>query len=160
MSSEKYPYIERENFDSGEIYKFFKDNLVGHRITKITHESIELDNGYVVKIHPNYGCDCGKGNSFIDFPSAKGALDAAIMNVKYEETEYDEQFSEPGFKIFVLMKNHKICFEGNDASDGEPYYGSGFWVDATMPADREREAEEAKRREEARRARNGGTLWW
>ena len=56
--------------------------------------------------------------------------------------------------------NNKICFEGNDASDGEPHYGSGFWVDATMPADREREAEEAKRREEARRARNGGTLWW
>lgn len=93
-------------------------------------------------------------------PPAKGALDAAIMNVRYEETEYDEQFGESGFKIFVLMKNNKICFEGNDASNGEPYYGSGFWVDATMPADREREAEEAKRREEARRARNGGTLWW
>lgn len=92
MSSEKYPYVQRENFDSGEIYKFFKDNLIGRKITKITHESIKLDNGYVVKIHPNYG--------------------------------------------------------------------SGFWVDATMPADREREAEEAKRREEARRARNGGTLWW
>lgn len=37
---------------------------------------------------------------------------------------------------------------------------TGFWVDATMPADREREAEEAKRKEEARRARNGDTLWW
>ena len=76
------------------------------------------------------------------------------------KTEYDEQFGEPGFKIFILMKNHKICFEGNNASDGEPYYGSGFWVDATMPADREREAEEAKRREEVRHSRNGGTLWW
>lgn len=61
MSSEKYPYIERENFDSGELYKFFKDNLIGRKITEITHESIKLENGYAIKIHPNYGCDCGKG---------------------------------------------------------------------------------------------------
>lgn len=35
---------------------------------------------------------------------------------------------------------------------------TGFWVDATMPADREREAEEAKRKEEARRAHEANEL--
>ena len=65
-----------------------------------------------------------------------------------------------GKSLTRIAAQGMMCAGGSDASDGEPYYGSGFWVDATMPADREREAEEAKRREEARRARNDGILWW
>ena len=59
------------------------------------------------------------------------------MGLEYEESWSDEYADNTCFRIFILMKNNKISFEGSDATDGEPHYGSGFWVSATMPDDRE-----------------------
>lgn len=143
--SNKYPHLQHVKLDSGELCALFETSLVGRRIVKIDGETIELDNGYVIKITPNCGCTCGKGDSFIDLITEQDEpLDAAVMNVEYEEVWDYERFDSPGFKIFILTKNNRICLEGNDATDGEPYYGSGFWVRATMPEHRLREAVEPR----------------
>jgi hypothetical protein len=153
MSDEKYPLLGGDNFDSGEFYRFLKSALIGRRIIKFSSTYIELDNGYTVKIRPNWGCDCGNGSAEIEADYVDKPLDAAVMNVKYEEIEdYDERH-HTGFRIFVYMKNEVINIEGTDAyEEYEDYYGSGFWLDAEMPEHRaQREAKEAER--EAKRSK-------
>lgn len=76
------------------------------------------------------------GESIIEVDAISEPLDAAVMGLEYEESWSDEYSDNTCFKIFILMKNYKISFEGSDATDGEPHYGSGFWVSATMPNDR------------------------
>lgn len=157
----KYPRLSEDNFDSGEFYQFLKNALIGRRIMKLTSTYIELDNGYTVKIRPNWGCDCGNGSAVIESDYVGEPLDAAVMNVDYEEIkEYDDRYHE-GFNIFIYMKNKVINIEGTDAYEDGNYYGSGFWVSAEMPVDREREVEESKRREEEaarKRKRAGGAM--
>lgn len=141
----QYPHLQHENLDSGELCTLFETSLIGRKIVKIDSETIELDNGYIIKIAPNCGCTGGKGDSYIDLATTPDeSLDAAVMYVEYEEVWDYERYDSPGFKIFILTKNNKICFEGNDATDGEPHYGSGFWVRATMPEHRLREASESR----------------
>lgn len=120
-----------------KIYDFLKNALIGRRIIKFSSTYIELDNGYTVKIRPNWGCDCGNGSAEIEADYVDKPLDAAVMGLEYEESWSDEYADNTCFRIFILMKNNKISFEGSDATDGEPHYGSGFWVSATMPDDRE-----------------------
>lgn len=147
MSDEKYPLLGGDNFDSGEFYRFLKNALIGRRIIKFSSSYIELDNGYIIKIRPNWGCDCGNGSAEIDADYIDKPLDAAVMNVKYEEIEDYDQRHHTGFKIFIYMKNEVINIEGTDAyEEYEDYYGSGFWLDAEMPEHRaQREAKEAER---------------
>lgn len=137
MSDEKYPELGEDNFNSWEFYDFLKNALIGRRIIKFSSTYIELDNGYTVKIRPNWGCDCGNGSAEIEADYVDKPLDAAVMGLEYEESWSDEYADNTCFRIFILMKNNKISFEGSDATDGEPHYGSGFWVSATMPDDRE-----------------------
>lgn len=150
MTDEKYPLLGGDNFDSGEFYRFLKSALIGRRIIKFSSRYIELDNGYIIKIRPNYGCDCGSGSAEISASYIDKPLDAAVMNVKYEEIEdYDERH-HTGFKIFVYTKNEVIDIEGTDAEEWGGYYGSGFWLDTEMPEHRaQREAKEAEREAKA-----------
>ena len=146
MTDEKYPLLGGDNFDSGEFYRFLKSALIGRRIIKFSSRYIELDNGYIIKIRPNYGCDCGSGSAEISASYIDKPLDAAVMNVEYEDIkDYDERGHE-GFKIFIYTKNKVINVEGTDAEEWGGYYGSGFWLDAEMPEHRaQREAKEAER---------------
>lgn len=137
MATLKYPRLRHENLNSGELCKFLEETIIGRRIIKLNQEYIELDNGYIIEIQPNWGGGSGKGESIIEADVINEPLDAAVMGLEYEESWSDEYADNTCFKIFILMKNNKISFEGSDATDGEPHYGSGFWVTATMPNDRE-----------------------
>ena len=137
MSDEKYPELGEDNFNSWAFYDFLKNALIGRRIIKFSSTYIELDNGYIIEIQPNWGGGSGKGESIIEADVINEPLDAAVMGLEYEESWSDEYADNTCFRIFILMKNNKISFEGSDATDGEPHYGSGFWVSATMPDDRE-----------------------
>ena len=151
MVNDKYPYLGEDNFNSGEFYNFLKTALIGRRIIKFSSSYIELDNGYTIKIRPNWGCDCGNGSAEIEADYVDKPLDAAVMNVKYEEIEEYDNRHHTGFRIFIYMKNEVINIEGTDAyEEYEDYYGSGFWLDAEMPEHRaQREAKEAEREAKA-----------
>ena len=78
--------------------------------------------GYEISIYPNDGCgSCPNGRAEISASDANTPLDAAVMNLEYEEVWSDEYPGNVGFKIFILMKNEKISLEGSDASETEPY---------------------------------------
>lgn len=140
MSDEKYPKLDYENYDSGELYDFLKETLIGRRLIHFGESYIKLDNGYEISIYPNDGRgSCPNGRAEISASDANTPMDAAVMNLEYEEIWSDEYPGNVGFKIFILMKNEKISLEGSDASETEPYYGSGFWLNASLPVHREQE---------------------
>lgn len=45
MSDEKYPKLDYENYDSGGLYDFLKETLIGRRLIHFGESYIKLDNG-------------------------------------------------------------------------------------------------------------------
>lgn len=119
----------RSNYDGYELAELLEQELVGKRITKITDEKIVLDNGTVLLIEPNEGCDgCSAGWAEMDIDPYNLNIEAAVMNVEYKDTD---DIRSDSFKIFIYMAdNTSITMEGNNGNDNG-YYGSGFWVTVT-----------------------------
>lgn len=149
------------NYPTGiELAEYLKEELVGKKITYMDDTLIELDNGRVLEIAPNVGCDCcPNGNASIAGDSVRAASESAILDVKYSEWETHGESSS--FGIFILTANkHEsnlydtVSISGYDAFDVPSYYGAGFWVRAAFkegmkPAETEpdNKAEATKKRE-------------
>lgn len=149
------------NYPTGiELAEYLKKELVGKKITYMDDTLIELDNGRVLEIAPNVGCDCcPNGNASIAGDSVRAASESAILDVKYSEWETHGESSS--FGIFILTENkHEsnlydtVSISDYDAFDVPSYYGTGFWVRATFkegmkPAEPEPDtkAESTKKRE-------------
>lgn len=118
-----------KNYSGYELSEMLSKELVGERIKKITNDTIELKNGTIFTIEPNKGCDiCGAGWAEMNIVTNNPHLDAAVMNVKYKDTN-DECMDS--FKIFIYMTNKSsVTMSGNNGNDNG-FYGSGFWVDVT-----------------------------
>lgn len=137
------------NYPTGiELAEYLKKELVGKKIAYMDDTLIELDNGRVLEIAPNVGCDCcPNGNASIVGDSVRAASDSAILNVKY--TEWETRGESSSFGIFILTANKyesnlydTVSLSGYDAFDVPSYYGAGFWVRAAFkegmkPADSE-----------------------
>lgn len=127
------------NYPTGiELAEYLKEELVGKKITYMDDTLIELDNGRVLEIAPNEGCDCcPNGNASIVGDSVRAASESAILDVKYSEWETHGESSS--FGIFILTQNkHEsnlydtVSISGYDAFDVPSYYGTGFWVRAAF----------------------------
>lgn len=127
------------NYPTGiELAEYLKEELVGKKITYMDDTLIELDNGRVLEIAPNEGCDCcPNGNASIAGDSVRTASESAILDVKYSEWETHGESSS--FGIFILTANkHEsnlydtVSISGYDAFDVPSYYGAGFWVRAAF----------------------------
>lgn len=137
------------NYPTGiELAEYLKKELVGKKIAYMDDTLIELDNGRVLEIAPNVGCDCcPNGNASIVGDSVRAASESAILDVKYSEWETHGESSS--FGIFILTANKyesnlydTVSLSGYDAFDVPSYYGAGFWVRAAFkegmkPADPE-----------------------
>lgn len=52
----------RKNYNGYKLSEMLNKELVGQRIYKITNNTIELENGTILTIDPNKGCDvCNAG---------------------------------------------------------------------------------------------------
>lgn len=93
------------NYPTGiELAEYLKEELVGKKITYMDDTLIELDNGRVLEIAPNVGCDCcPNGNASIAGDSVRAASESAILDVKYSEWETHGESSS--FGIFILTAN-------------------------------------------------------
>lgn len=127
------------NYCTGiELAEYLKEELVGKKITYMDDTLIELDNGRVLEIAPNEGCDCcPNGNASIVCDSVRAASESAILDVKYFEWETHGESSS--FGIFILTANKyesnlydTVTISGYDAFDVPSYYGTGFWVRAAF----------------------------
>jgi hypothetical protein len=106
--------------------------LMGHSVTKVSDDSIQLDDGTVLTLVPNEGgCSCSAGD--YELTELNECPDNAIMNVEFEhEIEpdtYDE--GDQSFKVFVLAADRRIKLWQIDGNDGNGYYGTGYTIRVT-----------------------------
>jgi len=109
--------------------------FVGRKIVSVSQETGEygdplgfltLDDGTVLEVQPNQGCSCGAGDYFI---TSLATCDNVIMNVKVEDVTTDDGWEEDhSYKIFVYTEHEAIAAVEIDGSDGNGYYGTGFWI--------------------------------
>ena len=119
----------RKNSNGYKLSEMLNKELVGQRIYKITNNTIELENGTILTIDPNKGCDvCNAGWAEMNITPSNPYFDAAVMNVEYKDMSNKRSDS---FKIFIYMAdNSSVTMNGNNGNDNG-YYGSGFWVSVT-----------------------------
>lgn len=135
-----------------------RELLMGRRITKATVKDekpapyeqgptgyLTLDDGTVLKVWGNDGgCACSAGC----YPLRHlAAVDNVITNVEIEEQpdyEYpavpcrtcgkdycweDEHDNEGYYRVFVFADNERINVASFEGSDGNGYYGTGWYLD-------------------------------
>lgn len=138
-----------------------RELLVGKKVTdaRITDEPPErwesgptgyltLSDGTVLKVWGNDGgCSCGAG----DYPLTHLAeVDNIITNVEIEERPdedwsdlpcrtcgeihcwKDDHDNEGYYRIFVFAEDQRINLASFDGSDGNGYYGTGWWLDVVV----------------------------
>ena len=112
-----------------------KDLLIGRTITKVDEETLLLDNGVVLEIQGNLGCGgCEAGNYYLtelnDCPNM-------IMNVEFDCQDVTEALTgawddpDTTYRIFVYAENQKIKLMEVEGTDGNGYYGTGYWINVT-----------------------------
>ena len=107
-----------------------KNLLIGHTITKVDGETLMLDDGTKLTLMGNWGCGgCTSGN--YDLTELNGCPNM-IMNVEFdEETITDSYEPDVAYRIFVYAENQKIKLAEFEGTDGNGYYGSGYWIEVT-----------------------------
>lgn len=108
---------------------------------------LTLSDGAVLRVWGNDGgCSCSAGC----YPLAHlAAVENVITNVEVEERPYgdwsdmqcrtcgakgcwrDGHDNEGYYRIFVVADNERINLASFEGSDGNGYYGTGWWLDVT-----------------------------
>jgi hypothetical protein len=106
-----YSYLDRDKI---------RDLLLGHSVTIVGPDRLQLDDGTVLEIVPNEGCGgCSEGHYSID--ELNECPNNAIMSVEFEDSD-DEVF-----RVFVYAESTKIkLLEVSGHDNG--YYGVGYWI--------------------------------
>lgn len=115
---------EYEEYNEKEI----TDLLIGHKVKVIGNDTLELDNGIILKIEPNEGCGgCNSGWYSI---TNLNNVDNAITNVEFvcDNDTDDPNWDEISYKIFVYCEDTRIKLLQVDGNDGNGWYGSGYEV--------------------------------
>ncbi len=101
--------------------------LLGRTVAKIHDDALSLDNGLILKIHPNEGCG-GCSSGWYDISELNECPINAIMNVEFTEEEQNG-YDDYVYKIFVLAEDQRIKLLEIGGSDGNGYYGTGYWIE-------------------------------
>lgn len=112
------------------------DLLMGRKVVAVTHDSLSLDNGMVLRVLPNHGgCSCFAGDYDI---SALNKVDNVITKVEFDypkphshEDTWDDDWTTKQYRIFVFAEHKQLLFEV-DGEDGNGYYGTGFQLEVMV----------------------------
>lgn len=109
-----------------------KELLVGHKVTKVADDTLELDDGRVLVLAGNEGgCSCGAGD--YDLTELNG-VNNVITNVEFEDSPDDDYGNGDGtYKIFVFADNQRVNLATFEGSDGNGYYGTGYSIEVREP---------------------------
>jgi hypothetical protein len=104
-----------------------KDLLTGRRVQKIGDDELLLDDGTVLTLTGHEGrCSCGAGD--YDLVELNG-VDNVITNVEFEDSPAgDDTDGEGYYRIFVYAGNERINLAVFEGTDGNGYYGTGYWI--------------------------------
>ena len=104
-----------------------KSLLLGRRVVEVDEGNMLLDNGTVVRVDPNEGCDgCTSGNYWLNKLTT---CDNIITNVEVEQgdgndTEWGDK--DTRYTVFVVAEDKRFALLSVDGNDGNEYYGTGF----------------------------------
>lgn len=112
-----------------------KELLLGHTVTKVDSETLRLDDGRVLKLNGNWGCGgCTSGNYALT--ALNDCPVNAIMDVEVVEENTEGAYGlydsvDTKYRLFVLAQDERIELATFDGSDGNGYYGTGFWIEVS-----------------------------
>lgn len=121
---------DRTLFECNE--KEIEELLLGHKIVadELTG-SLLLDNGILLYINPNIGCNgCGSGDYYLQHITS---VNNAITNVEFIEEYDDDDFNYKHYKIFVIADGMTTELLDVYGTDGNGYYGTGYTIDVCIP---------------------------
>jgi hypothetical protein len=116
-----------------------RETLIGRTVTKVADDVLLLDDGTRLTIHANQGCGgCSAG--WYELRELNDCPINAIMAVEFEHVEevsgYDperheyveDRYRPEAYRVFVLAADERIKLLEVDGSDGNGYYGTGYWI--------------------------------
>jgi len=112
--------------------------LVGRTVTKASERRLELDDGTILDVVPNWGCGgCPSGGYEI---TALNGCDNVITSVRLADDAYPSQtYGGPDdahtYTLFVFADAQQVTLLEVDGDDGNGYYGTGFTVTVSAPAE-------------------------
>jgi DNA-binding beta-propeller fold protein YncE len=87
---------------------------------------LTLDDGTKVYVAGNEGgCSCSSGCYYLEHLAAVDNVITSVEVISDPSNDYD---SGEGYKIFVYADNEKINIASFEGSDGNGYYGTGFYL--------------------------------
>ena len=109
-----------------------KDLLLGRRVEKVSDESLLLDDGTFLKLQGNVGgCCCGAGDYYL---TELNGCDNIITSVELDNAPNEDDYSGEGvYTIFVFAENERITLASFEGSDGNGYYGTGYYIKVQRP---------------------------
>lgn len=107
--------------------------LVGHTVIKIDTDTLLLDDGTRLKLKGNEGgCSCGAGD--YDLTHLTGGVDNIITNVEFADSPSgDDEPGDGSYRIFVFADERRINLATFEGTDGNGYYGTGYWIQVERP---------------------------
>lgn len=117
--------------------------LVGHRVVgaDIDTQTLTLDDQTQIQVEPNEGCGgCSAGHYYLDHLAT---VDNIITSVKVTSDDLQGGDDPQRYSIFVFCDNEQINLLQVDGDDGNGYYGTGYKLIVTLPAQAARAAQDA-----------------
>lgn len=120
--------------------------LVGRSVVAVRNTSdrdkyaegeVLLDDGTVLVLGGNDGCGgCAAGNyhlSLLNAMPVNGIMDVQVDSVDTSSPhdEWDER--DTVYRVFVLAQDDRIRLAEFEGTDGNGYYGTGFWFKVVAP---------------------------
>jgi hypothetical protein len=104
--------------------------LLGHRVTKVTDDTLQLDDGRLLTFVGNDGgCACGGGDYNL---TELNGVDNIITHVEYADEpgcgDWDSRTYSGYYKIFVFAGHQRINLATFTGDDGSGYYGTGYAI--------------------------------
>lgn len=113
--------------------------FVGRSVTKVNEDHLLLDDGTMLRLVANEGCG-GCASGYYELAGLNG-VDNVITSVRVEEDTFDNDagyYSDSTYRLFVFADNEKVNLATFTGTDGNGYYGTGFWILVRRPRDDER----------------------
>ena len=108
--------------------------LLGHRITKVSENILELDDGTQIQFVGNSGCCvCESGHYYL---MELNGVDNIITKVEFDYSPasyYDYPEEDGHYRIFVVAEDKRITLAEFEGTDGNEYYGTGYSIIVKAP---------------------------
>lgn len=116
------------NVRGEEQLEVLREVLVGRTVTKVADDQLQLDDGRNLFITGNDGCG-GCSSGWYEVTALNECPINAIMDVQLvEEDDGTGSSRDTTYRLFVLAQDERIELVTAEGTDGNGWYGTGFWV--------------------------------